>query len=76
MPKSLATLAGAVALALSSAAHATVIFTDSGTAGGNAVTASASFAISGTTLTITLKNTSTGNSLETPTNTLTGLSSW
>jgi len=74
MPKSLATLAGAVALALSSAAHATVIFTDSGTAGGNAVTASASFAISGTTLTITLKNTSPGNSLETPTNTLTGLS--
>jgi hypothetical protein len=73
-PKSLSLLAGAVALALSSAAQATVVWTDSSTVGGNAVTASASFTISGNTLTIVLKNTSPAAGLEAPTNTLTGLS--
>jgi PEP-CTERM motif len=66
--------AGVAALALSSAAQATVIFTDNAIVGGNAVTASASFAISGTTLTLTLTNTSPSNALEAPTNTLSGLS--
>jgi hypothetical protein len=61
-------------MALSSAAQATVIFTDNAIVGGNAVTASASFAISGTTLTLTLTNTSPSNALEAPTNTLNGLS--
>jgi PEP-CTERM motif-containing protein len=72
--KSFAAFAAVVALALSGSAHATVIFTDDSTVGGNAVTGSASFAVSGTTLTITLQNTSPANSLEAPTNTLTGLS--
>jgi hypothetical protein len=66
--------AGVAAMALSSAAQATVIFTDNAIVGGNAVTASAGFAISGTTLTLTLTNTSPSNALEAPTNTLTGLS--
>jgi len=56
------------------AAQATVIFTDNAIVGGNTVTGSAAFTISGTTLTLTLTNTSPGNLLEAPTNTLTGLS--
>lgn len=74
MRKLSSVVGGAVALALSGAAQATVVFTDNATVGGNAVTAAASFAVSGTTLTLTLTNTSPGNSLEAPTNTLTGLS--
>jgi hypothetical protein len=74
--KSVSILASAAALGLmlSGAANATVIWTDSSTVGGNAVTASASFTISGNTLTISLKNTSPAAGLEAPTNTLTGLS--
>jgi hypothetical protein len=67
-------LAGAAALMLSGAAQATVIWTDNSTVGGNAVTASAAFTISGSTLTIALKNTSLAAGQEAPTNTLTGLS--
>lgn len=67
-------LCGGAALSLwGSAAHA-VLFTGSGTVGGDSVSASALFAISGNTLTITLQNTSPRNSLEAPTSTLTGLS--
>jgi hypothetical protein len=73
-PRSLAISATAAVLLLSGAAHATVIFTDNSTVGGNAVTGSAAFTISGTTLTLTLKNTSPAAGLEAPTNTLTGLS--
>ena len=69
-----AVLAGVATLVLSDAPRAAVIFTDNSTVGGNAVTASASFAISGTTLTITLQNSSPGNPSEAPTSTLTGLS--
>jgi hypothetical protein len=69
------TLLLASAFALSAAAaHATVVFTDSSTVGGNAVTASAAFTISGNTLTLVLTNTSPAASLDAPTNTLSGLS--
>lgn len=54
-------------------AHATVLWTDDGTVGGNAVSASASFTISGTKLKIVLTNTSPANSQEAPTSTLTGI---
>jgi hypothetical protein len=74
MSKSLAAVAGLAALAMSTGTHATVVFTDNALIGGNAVTASAGFSISGTTLTVTLLNTSPINGLEAPTNTLTGLS--
>lgn len=67
-------LAAIGGVALSGAAHADAIFTASGTAGGNAVAASADFAISGNLLMITLANTSPANALEAPTNTLTGIS--
>lgn len=70
---SILTLAAIGAVALSGAARADVIFAGSGTAGGNAVAASADFAISGNLLTITLTNISPANGLETPTNTLTGI---
>jgi hypothetical protein len=73
-PKLLSVLAGAAMLASSVAAHATVIWTDNAVVGGRDVTASASFAIAGDQLTITLTNTSPANLLESPTNTLTGLS--
>jgi hypothetical protein len=66
--------AAVLGLMFSEAANATVIWTDSSTVGGKAVTASASLTISGNTLTISLKNTSPAASLEAPTNTLTGLS--
>jgi hypothetical protein len=72
--KSFSFLAGVVVLAVSSAAQATVVWTDSSTVGGNAVTASASFTISGNTLTISLTNTSPAAGLEASTNTLTGVS--
>lgn len=55
-------------------AQATVVYSDSGTIGGNNVSAAAAFAISANTLTITLQNTSPKNSTETPTSTLTGIS--
>ena len=58
---------------VSSAAYADVVFTGSGTIGGNSVASSADFAISGGTLTITLRNTSPANTLETPTSTLSGI---
>ncbi|HEY1433600.1 MAG TPA: XDD4 family exosortase-dependent surface protein [Stellaceae bacterium] len=72
--KVLSVLAGAAGLAMSGAAYASVIWTDSSTVGGNAVTASATFTITGTDLKITLQNTSPANTLEAPTNTLSGLS--
>jgi hypothetical protein len=67
-------LASAVcaALGFAGSAHA-VLVTGSGTVGGNSVAASADFEISGNTLTITMKNTSVANGMETPTNTLTGI---
>lgn len=55
-------------------ARADAIYTVSGTAGGNSVSAIADFAVNGSILTITLQNTSPGNTLEAPTNTLSGLS--
>lgn len=61
------------ALGLGGTAQANVIFTVSGSTAGNNVSASADFAISGTNLTITLKNTSPANSQEAPGSTLTGL---
>jgi hypothetical protein len=75
MSKLLAALAfaGAAALMLSAPARA-VVYTGSGTIGGNSVDASATFAISGNVLTITLQNTSPANAMETPTNTLSGVS--
>jgi hypothetical protein len=54
-------------------AKASVIFTGSGTQATNSVSASATFAITGNTLTITLQNTSVANTLESPGSTLTGL---
>jgi hypothetical protein len=59
---------------LTTAAHATAIFTGSGSFGGNSVSASVSFTISATTMTIVLKNTSSANTLEAEGNLLTGLS--
>ena len=66
-------LAGAALSLFSVAAQASVIWTDSGTIGGNTVSASATFTITGTQLVISLQNTSPTNSQETPTSTLTGL---
>ncbi len=63
----------AAALLAGGSAQASVVYTDSGTVGSDSVSASATFTISGNTLTIVLQNTSPANSLETPTNTLTGL---
>ena len=57
-------------------ARASVVWTGSGTnvgGSGNSASASATFTIAGNTLTILLQNTSAANTLETPTNTLTGL---
>lgn len=72
--KSFPLSAAAAMLLLTGAAQASAIFTDNSTVGGNAVTASATFTISGTTLTIDLQNTSPTANLEAPTNTLSGLS--
>jgi hypothetical protein len=59
---------------LMSTAHADVIFTATGnTIGGNSVSSSADFSISGDTLTVTLKNTSPANTTEVPGSTLTGV---
>lgn len=70
-----ASMIGLAALAsLATPANATLLFTGSGTAAGNSVTASAAFSISGDTLTVTLKNTSGANTLEAPGSTLTGFS--
>ena len=68
-----AILAGAALSLFSVAAQASVVWTDSDTIGGNAVSASATFTITGTQLVISLQNTSPGNAKETPTSTLTGL---
>jgi hypothetical protein len=66
---------GLLGLAAAAApAHATLLFTGSGTAAGNSVSASAEFIISGNTLTVTLQNTSGANALESPGSTLTGFS--
>jgi hypothetical protein len=54
----IAAAASAVLLALPASSFAT-LFTASGTSGGDAISASANFVLSGTTLTITLTNTST-----------------
>jgi hypothetical protein len=55
-------------------ASANVIYTGTGSNGGNPLSATADFGLSGTTLTIKLSNTSTSNSVtETPTQTLSGL---
>jgi hypothetical protein len=67
-------LLASVFVLTAASAHAAVVFTDSSTIGGNAVTASATFVISGNALTLTLRNTSPAAGLETPTNTLSGLS--
>lgn len=64
----------AMAAAVASPAKADVIFTTSGTLAGNSVNASATFAISGNALTVTLQNTSGTNSQEAPGSTLTGFS--
>jgi len=63
----------ALSCAVLGSASATIVFTGSGTQGGNSVSASASFTISGNTLTLVLTNTSPANSLESPTSTLSGL---
>jgi hypothetical protein len=72
--KSFSAVVGAALLLMSATTHASVIFSDNSTVGGNTVTASATFSIWGTTLTLSLKNTSPAAGLEAPTNTLTGLS--
>jgi hypothetical protein len=71
--KALSIFAGAM-LAMSGAAHASLIFTGSGTLGSASVSASVSFAVGGNTLTIVLQNTSPSNAQESATNTLSGLS--
>jgi hypothetical protein len=64
----------ATAIVLASPADATVIFTASGTAASVAVSAEASFTISGNTLTVTLRNTSASHSgQDVPGSTLTGV---
>ena len=64
-----------LAAALMSTAQANVIFSASGnTIGGNAVSSTAEFSISGNTLTIDLTNTSPANAQEVPGSTLTGVS--
>jgi hypothetical protein len=64
----------ALGFAAAAPAHATLLFTGSGTVAGNSVSAGATFAISGDTLTVTLQNTSGANTLEAPGSTLTGFS--
>lgn len=59
---------------LAPSARASLIFSDNAIVSGNAVTASATFSISGTDLTILLQNTSPAALLEAPGNTLTGIS--
>lgn len=66
-------LGALLALAPISAKATPVTFTGSGTQAGNSVSASALFAITGNTLTITLQNTSAANAQESPGSTLTGL---
>jgi hypothetical protein len=67
-------LAAAAVALTAGPANATVLFTGTGTNGGNPLSASADFSLVGTTLTIVLKNTSTSNGVtETPTETLSGL---
>ena len=68
----LGVLAG-FALAVQVAPAGAVLFTGSGSSGGNNVSATANFTQSGTDLTIVLTNTSPANSLESPTSTLSGL---
>ena len=66
-------VAGGVFAMVPLAAQADVMFTGTGSTGGNATSAFADFKISGNVLTITLQNTSLPNATETPTNTLTGI---
>jgi hypothetical protein len=71
-----AALTGAAFVVSTSVAHATAIFNASGTAAGVGVSAQASFAISGNTLTVTLRNTSAQHAAsvqDVPGSTLTGV---
>jgi hypothetical protein len=66
--------ASAVAiLCCGTAAQATVFWVEGSTVSGNHVSASANFTIVGKTLSIVLQNTSPAAGLESPTNTLTGI---
>jgi hypothetical protein len=67
-------LAAGLLMSVIAPASANVVWTGTGTNGGNPLSASADFSLSGTTLTIVLTNTSASNSVhETPTQTLSGL---
>jgi len=67
-------LGASLLVCLGTPADATVIYTGSGTVGGNTATASAMFDITGNTLTITLENTSPAGVVQnSPTDTLSGL---
>jgi PEP-CTERM motif len=65
---------GLLGFAAVAPAHATLLFTGTGTVAGNSVSASAEFTISGNMLTIDLQNTSGANRKEAPGSTLTGFS--
>src|SRR5689334_14247112 len=66
-------LAATALVALAAPAGA-VLYSGSGTVGGNSVSSTADFTLNGSQLSIVMTNTSSANGLESPTSTLSGLS--